>query len=50
MPERRVIESDEKGALVCNHCGALPESDGDHSCPCPFPDHECPDHQARETR
>lgn len=29
---------------ACRHCGRLPDADGDHSCPCPYPDHECPDH------
>lgn len=29
---------------ACRHCGALPEADGDHSCPCPYSDQECADH------
>lgn len=28
----------------CRHCGRLPDEDGDHSCPCPYRDEECPDH------
>jgi hypothetical protein len=28
----------------CHHCGSLPDSDGDHSCPCPYTDDECPLH------
>lgn len=31
-------------ASICRHCGALPEADGDHSCPCPHSDQNCPDH------
>ena len=34
-------------ANVCRHCGSLPEADGDHSCPCPYRDDECPDHPER---
>jgi hypothetical protein len=30
--------------LLCHHCGLPPEADGDHSCPCPNRDEECPDH------
>lgn len=30
--------------VPCRHCGALAEEDGDHSCPCPYRDEECPDH------
>lgn len=30
----------------CRHCGQGPEVDGDHSCPCPYPDADCPDHPA----
>lgn len=26
---------------ACIHCGAHPEADGDHSCPCPARDGEC---------
>jgi hypothetical protein len=35
--------SDAKTAqqLVCDHCGALPDADGDHTCPCPHTDAEC---------
>jgi len=29
---------------ACRHCGSPPESDGDHSCPCPYRDDDCPDH------
>lgn len=28
----------------CKHCGAGPDADGDHSCPCPHTDADCPDH------
>lgn len=28
----------------CRHCGKPPEADGDHSCPCPHRDDDCPDH------
>lgn len=31
-------------ADTCRHCGKLPEADGDHSCPCPYRDDDCPDH------
>lgn len=30
--------------VACRHCGKYPEADGDHSCPCPHTDAECPDH------
>jgi hypothetical protein len=30
--------------LACNHCDKTPERDGDHTCPCPHRDEECPDH------
>lgn len=26
---------------LCRHCGAAPDGDGDHSCPCPLPDEKC---------
>jgi len=29
---------------ACYHCGRLPDADGDHSCPCPKRDGECPEH------
>ena len=32
----------------CRHCGKPPEADGDHSCPCPYRDDECPDHPLSE--
>lgn len=28
----------------CYHCGKLPDADGDHSCPCPYSDEDCPNH------
>ena len=28
-------------ADLCFHCGALPDADGDHTCPCPLSDAEC---------
>jgi hypothetical protein len=28
----------------CHHCGALPDPDGDHTCPCPHRDDECAEH------
>lgn len=28
----------------CIHCGRLADEDGDHTCPCPNRDGECPDH------
>lgn len=31
-------------SMLCAHCGAPPEADGDHSCPCPHRDEDCPDH------
>lgn len=31
--------------FICHHCGSPPDADGDHSCPCPYRDEECPDHQ-----
>lgn len=34
------------GVAVCHHCGALPDADGDHSCPCPNSDEDCTDHPA----
>lgn len=30
--------------ITCRHCGKPPEDDGDHSCPCPYRDDDCPDH------
>lgn len=30
--------------FICWHCGSPPDADGDHSCPCPYRDEECPDH------
>lgn len=30
----------------CHHCGRMPDSDGDHSCPCPSSDSECLEHTA----
>ena len=35
---------------MCAHCGRLPDADGDHSCPCPYSDAECPDHPAASER
>ncbi len=29
---------------TCYHCGKEPEADGDHTCPCPYPDGLCPVH------
>jgi hypothetical protein len=29
---------------LCHHCGAPDDPDGDHTCPCPYPDHTCPHH------
>lgn len=29
---------------ACRHCGKQPDADGDHSCPCPYTDADCPDH------
>lgn len=29
---------------LCHHCAKAPELDGDHSCPCPYTDAECPNH------
>ena len=29
---------------ACYHCGRRPELDGDHTCPCPKRDGECPEH------
>lgn len=31
--------------FICPHCGSPPDEDGDHSCPCPYRDEECPDHR-----
>lgn len=28
----------------CKHCGKRPEADGDHNCPCPYSDADCPNH------
>lgn len=33
--------------VPCRHCGALPDEDGDHSCPCPNRDEECREHATR---
>jgi hypothetical protein len=30
--------------FICHHCGSPPDADGDHSCPCPHRDEDCPDH------
>lgn len=30
---------------LCRHCGAPPEADGDHSCPCPYSDEDCQLHR-----
>jgi len=30
--------------VTCRHCGKPPDADGDHSCPCPYRDDDCPDH------
>lgn len=38
MSERVVSEA------LCHHCGALPDVDGDHTCPCPNTDAECREH------
>ena len=29
---------------LCLHCEKPPEADGDHTCPCPYPDDKCPVH------
>lgn len=34
----------------CRHCGALPDADGDHTCPCPNPDDDCPTHTGKVYR
>lgn len=31
----------------CRHCGQTSDPDGDHSCPCPHSDEDCPDHPNR---
>lgn len=33
----------------CHHCGSGPDPDGDHSCPCPHRDEDCPDHPLTAT-
>lgn len=33
----------------CRHCGRLgSDPDGDHTCPCPYSDADCPNHPAPE--
>lgn len=39
----RALE-DQGRAPLCRHCGKPPEADGDHPCPCPYRDDNCPDH------
>ena len=44
-----MTEQQSRGyAPSCRHCGKPPEQDGDHSCPCPHSDNECPDHPLSE--
>ena len=30
--------------LACRHCGHIGAPGDDHTCPCPYPDEDCPDH------
>lgn len=41
---RERMEFVRRQQQACRHCGSLPDDDGDHSCPCPYRDGECPDH------
>lgn len=34
----------DEDRVVCRHCKADLPALGDHTCPCPFSDEECPDH------
>jgi len=43
------MSKSEDEVTRCHHCGKLPDADGDHSCPCPYPDDECPDHWMIQT-
>lgn len=42
-PENANMRDDYLDA-ACRHCGKPSETDGDHSCPCPYSDDACPDH------
>lgn len=45
----RSLEAYRTAVNACWHCGAMPDPDGDHSCPCPNRDGECPEHDTVST-
>lgn len=34
---------------ICRHCGSGADPDGDHTCPCPYRDEDCPTHTGPRT-